>query len=245
MMRKAAFGLKTSSRSAETAATARDHLPPWEGSGVGRTLGASTAALVRRRPILHYNPKLTSFAKKLRRKMTLAEVLLWKRLNRHQVSGQDFDRQRPVGEWIVDFYCKALRLAVEVDGSVHDHLREKDQARQRSIEALGVKVIRFWNSEVKNDTGGVVKRLEAVIRERARELGVELVSRSERPTADPSQKGKRRRTRASGRAQPAPPESLVPPAAWPIVPSRTNRPVNLLPSLICSPPRRGQGWVGR
>ena len=199
-----------------------------------------------RRPILRYNPKLKPFAKKLRRKMTLAEVLLWKRLNRRQVLGQDFDRQRPVGEWIVDFYCKALRLAVEVDGAVHDHLRDKDQARQRSIETLGVKVIRFWNSEVKNYTGDVVKRLEDAMRLRAAELGVKISETSGQPTPDPSQEGKLRRTRRAKASSAVPSETSTSlPAKFTSAP-RTHEPSEHLRSpMTSSPPGRGQGWVSR
>jgi len=87
-----------------------------------------------RLPIIPYNPKLKERARELRKKMTLAETLLWKRLKGKQLCGYDFDRQRPIGRRIVDFYCKELKLAVDVDGSVHDFRRKEDEQRQRELE---------------------------------------------------------------------------------------------------------------
>jgi very-short-patch-repair endonuclease len=117
-----------------------------------------------RHPLIPYSPRLKDRARELRRNMTLAEVLLWKQLKGKQLCGYDFDRQRPVGRRIVDFYCKELKLAVDVDGSVHNFTREKDDRRQREIEALGVTLLRFWNYDVKNDMRSVLKRIEEWIR---------------------------------------------------------------------------------
>lgn len=115
-------------------------------------------------PIIPYRADLTERAHTLRRIMTLAEVLLWNRLKRKQLCGYDFDRLRPLGQRIVDFYCKELNLAVDVDGSIHDHLREQDEHRHKEIEALGVTHLRFWNYEVKNDMESVLKKIEDWIR---------------------------------------------------------------------------------
>lgn len=73
-----------------------------------------------RRRILPYNPILKQRAKELRANMTLSEVLLWNHLKNRQIHGFDFDRQRPIDQYIADFYCKDLILAIEVDGSSHD-----------------------------------------------------------------------------------------------------------------------------
>ena len=96
------------------------------------------------RKIIPYSPKLKARAKEIRHHMTLAEVLLWKRLKNRQVLGCDFDRQRPIGNYIVDFYCKELMLAIEVDGRSHDFKELQDQRRQKEIEAYGIRVLRFW-----------------------------------------------------------------------------------------------------
>ncbi len=90
--------------------------------------------------------------------MTLGEVLLWNQLKRKKLLGYDFDRQRPINHFIVDFYCKELKLAIEVDGSYHysTKARMNDKRRQRRLESLGVKFLRFDDSDVRNDVGGVV-----------------------------------------------------------------------------------------
>lgn len=72
------------------------------------------------RKIIPYNPKLKDLAKKLRQDMTLSEVLLWDCLKQKKMMGYDFDRQRPINEFIVDFYCKDLKLAIEIDGDSHN-----------------------------------------------------------------------------------------------------------------------------
>jgi len=69
-----------------------------------------------KRKILPYNPKLKEYARRNRRNMLLPEVLLWNELKNGKMLGFDFDRQRPIDQFIVDFYCKDLMLAIEVDG---------------------------------------------------------------------------------------------------------------------------------
>ncbi len=119
------------------------------------------------RTIIPYNPILKERARQLRSRMTLAEVLLWKRIKGKQVRGYDFDRQRPLDEYIVDFYCKDLLLAIEVDGRSHDFKESSDARRQQRLESLGIRMLRFWDQEVKNDLGGVVQKIEAWIDEHA------------------------------------------------------------------------------
>lgn len=85
-----------------------------------------------RRTILPYNPHLKERARQLRQQMTRTEVILWKHLQHKQLYGYDFDRQRPLDEYIVDFFCKELMLAIEIDGVTHDNApaRERDRSRQ-------------------------------------------------------------------------------------------------------------------
>ncbi|MEM6768343.1 MAG: endonuclease domain-containing protein [Bacteroidota bacterium] len=118
-------------------------------------------------PIIPYNPKLKERAKWLRKNMTLAEVLLWKRVKGKQLLGYDFDRQKPLDEFIVDFYCRELRLAIEVDGRSHDQKGafEKDQYRQERLEFLGVRFLRFRDYEVLKDIENVLSRIEGWILE--------------------------------------------------------------------------------
>lgn len=115
-----------------------------------------------RRKILPYNPKLKSLAKALRQNMTFSEVLLWNELKQKKMLGYDFDRQRPIDNYIVDFYCKDLMLAIEVDGISHDfeEVRDNDEIRQKRLESLGVRFLRFDDREIKNDMANVLRIIE-------------------------------------------------------------------------------------
>jgi very-short-patch-repair endonuclease len=97
--------------------------------------------------------------------MTFGEVLLWNQLKDDQFWGFDFDRQRCIDNFIVDFYCKELMLAIEVDGISHNHEEAslRDDIRQQKLEDLGVKFIRFTESEMKHDMQNVIRALEAKI----------------------------------------------------------------------------------
>ena len=114
---------------------------------------------VKRRLILPYNKALKKLARKLRNNMTLSEKLLWNELKGNKISGFDFDRQRPIDNYIVDFYCKDLMLAIEIDGVVHDNeeAKEKDIIRQEKLESLGIRFLRFKDEDVKKDLSGVVR----------------------------------------------------------------------------------------
>jgi very-short-patch-repair endonuclease len=107
--------------------------------------------------IIPYNPELKEIAKKLRSNMTLSEVLLWKKI-RNKSLGVDFDRQKPLNNYIVDFYCKELNLAIEIDGNSHNHLEiyTNDQTRQKTLESLGVTFLRFQDIEVKQKLNQVI-----------------------------------------------------------------------------------------
>lgn len=124
-----------------------------------------------RRKIIPYNPKLKELAQQLRKNMTLAEVLLWNKLKQKQMLGHDFDRQRPIDEYIVDFYCKDLMLAIEIDGESHNlpEADTKDQRRQKRLESLGVRFLRFTDWEVKKHMDAVLQRIENWIREHEKE----------------------------------------------------------------------------
>lgn len=97
--------------------------------------------------------------------MTLPEVLLWKAIKGKQIGGFDFDRQRPIDQYIVDFYCKDLQLVIEVDGGYHfeDEMLVKDAIRQERLEELGVTFLRFTNDEVKRNLAIVVKEIKEYV----------------------------------------------------------------------------------
>ena len=113
-----------------------------------------------RQTIIPYNPKLKELAKKLRQNMTFSEVKLWNEIKNSQLMGYDFDRQRPIGNFIVDFYCKDLKLAIEIDGITHEDedILLKDKIRQEELETFGVVFLRF-------DALLVVNKVEAAVRE--------------------------------------------------------------------------------
>jgi len=195
-----------------------------------------------RQPIIPYNPQLKQRARELRRKMTLAEILLWKRLKGKQLCGYDFDHQRPVGRRIVDFYCKELKLAVDVDGSVHDFRRAQDERRRGEIEALGVKLLRFWNYDVKNDIHSVLKKIEGWIRAEEQRRGLPGREANKRPTPNPSRGGERPTPDPSGgRERPTPDPSRGGERPTPDPSGGGERAAGAVPPS--SPPGRGQGWV--
>ena len=92
--------------------------------------------------------------------MTFSEVLLWNELKQKKILGYDFDRQRPVDNYIVDFYCKELSLAIEIDGSTHYYRDEEDEIRQKNLEKLGVHFLRFDDIEIKKNMFNVLRVIE-------------------------------------------------------------------------------------
>lgn len=112
-----------------------------------------------------YNPKLVPLARELRNNSTLSEVLLWMKLRNKQFMGYDFDRQKPIDNFIVDFFCQELILAIEIDGRSHDYKYEQDLLRQQSIEELEITLIRFNDIRVKKDMDGILRELQWQIRE--------------------------------------------------------------------------------
>jgi very-short-patch-repair endonuclease len=95
--------------------------------------------------------------------MTLAEILLWRELKNKQLLGYDFHRQKPIDEFVVDFFCPRLSLAVEIDGDSHEGKLERDSQRQHDIEKFGVQFLRFSDEEVKQNLEGVVDAIPAWI----------------------------------------------------------------------------------
>ena len=90
---------------------------------------------------LPFNPALKERAKALRKAGNLAEVLFWQQVHRKKFKGYDFDRQKIVGNYIVDFYCANCGVVVEIDGKSHDHKQEYDAKRDEFLQSLGLTVI--------------------------------------------------------------------------------------------------------
>ncbi len=116
-----------------------------------------------RRIIIPYNPILKERARTMRNNPTPAEQHLWEYLKGKQMLGCDFDRQRPIDQFIVDFYCKDYYLAIELDGSVHDfeEAKDYDERRTNRLNELGVTVLRFSNTEAIENTNTVIAAIAA------------------------------------------------------------------------------------
>ena len=110
---------------------------------------------------LRNDPSLKDRRRELRRDQTDAEQAFWARVRNSQFYGMRFFRQYSVGPYILDFYCPAIKLAVELDGGQHalDENLEYDAARSAYLNAHGIEVARFWNNEVLRDIESVLERL--------------------------------------------------------------------------------------
>jgi very-short-patch-repair endonuclease len=114
--------------------------------------------------IIPYNPDLKVLARKLRSNSTLSEVLLWQKI-KDRTFGYEFHRQVPIDEYIVDFYCHELHLAIEIDGNTHDYNYENDQERQQRLEGFGIRFLRVSDQNVKQNMNDVLRALGAIISE--------------------------------------------------------------------------------
>ena len=132
-----------------------------------------------KRKIIPYNPKLKEFAKQLRNNSTKAEIILWQKLKRDQMYGYDFHRQKPIDNYILDFFCYELMLGIEVDGYSHEFLEvyEKDLIKEKKMNELGITVLRFSDYQVLKDTENVIRAI------------VFFIEEFEKHTPNPSQEG--------------------------------------------------------
>ncbi|GAB5522063.1 MAG: DUF559 domain-containing protein [Rhodothermales bacterium] len=103
-----------------------------------------------------YRADLTRVGRTLRREATFPERLLWSKLRNNQL-GRRFLRQRPIGNYVVDFFCPTAQLVVEVDGVSHKHQPVYDLVRHEWLEAQGLIVLRFTNDDVLHDLDRVVR----------------------------------------------------------------------------------------
>ena len=109
---------------------------------------------------LPYNPELRDRAKELRKAGNLSEVLLWQQLHKGKFKGYDFDRQKIIGNYIVDFFCTDCRVVIEIDGCSHNEKAEYDRERTDFLEGLGLSVIRILADDVLNHLNEVMSLLE-------------------------------------------------------------------------------------
>jgi 5-methyltetrahydrofolate--homocysteine methyltransferase len=105
--------------------------------------------------------RLNDAARQNRLAPTRAEALLWDQLRGRRLEGLKFRRQHAIGPYIVDFYCAAANLVVEVDSPTHDHQTDQDAERTRFLEMTGLRIIRFTNEQVVANPGDVMGALKA------------------------------------------------------------------------------------
>ncbi len=115
--------------------------------------------------MLPYNANLKEASRQLREDMTNAEKRLWNKINKKQINGYQFFRQRPIGSYIVDFFCPKARLVIEVDGGMHlgKEIRQNDRTRDEYLKSLGLMILRLKNSEILTNVEGVVDKIKGKI----------------------------------------------------------------------------------
>ncbi|MFB9052847.1 endonuclease domain-containing protein [Formosa undariae] len=113
---------------------------------------------MKKRKIIPYDPKLKAYARELRNNSTKAEIYLWLKLKGKQMHGYDFHRQKPIDQFILDFFCYELMLGIEVDGYTHElpEVLSKDEIKERRLNQLGIQVLRFSDAEVKTQMESVL-----------------------------------------------------------------------------------------
>ena len=112
-----------------------------------------------------------AFARRLRRNQTDVERKLWYALRNRRLAQFKFRRQQPIGPYIADFFCSDAKLIVELDGSQHGEVknREKDEIRTEFLEPRGYKVLRFWNHDLIENFDGVIETIFGAASERRRD----------------------------------------------------------------------------
>ena len=99
---------------------------------------------------------MSKYTKEKRKHSTLSEILLWNELKQRKILGYRFTRQKPIANFIVDFYCSKLKLVIEVDGVTHDAKYNKDQIRDNQLQELGLQILRCDDEDILKNTNWVV-----------------------------------------------------------------------------------------
>jgi very-short-patch-repair endonuclease len=134
----------------------RTKITPTEGRG-----GQHPHRNTRNYKALPYNPKLKKWARENRQAGNLSEVKFWNQVKKKQFKGFDFDRQKIIGNYIVDFYCSTRNVVVEIDGSSHNHKQAYDARRDAYLESLGLTVIHIRVEDIFERLNDVMEKLMA------------------------------------------------------------------------------------
>lgn len=115
--------------------------------------------------IIYYRNDLKHYARKLRNNMTRAEKILWHRIRRKAILGLQFCRQKPIGPYILDFYCKNPKIAIELDGPIHEKLDaiKYDEDKDFYLKSVGIKVLRFKNADIYKNVEEVIQKISSII----------------------------------------------------------------------------------
>ncbi len=117
-----------------------------------------------------YNKKLKKFARELRKKSTPAEILLWRDvLKARKMKGYQFNRQFPIGNYIVDFICRKLRLIIEIDGFSHNLKFDKHIKKDEDLRKMGYTILHVKEKDVLKDIEAVKKYIESYVEELEKE----------------------------------------------------------------------------
>jgi very-short-patch-repair endonuclease len=114
--------------------------------------------------VRHTSIALEQRAREMRREATPAEQVLWDSVRAGRLDGLKFRRQHPVGRFVLDLYCAAHRLCVEVDGGIHARQRDRDAARDEELLAHGVRTLRFTNEQVADALPAVLNTIRSATR---------------------------------------------------------------------------------
>lgn len=112
-----------------------------------------------KKPYLPYNKSLKQISRNLRNNSTLSEVLLWNEIKAGKLKGYKFRRQKPLGNYVVDFYCKDLNLVIEIDGVSHIDKELKDIKRQETLEKFNLNFLRFDDIQIKQALNYVIDEI--------------------------------------------------------------------------------------
>ncbi len=119
-----------------------------------------------------YQHSNATFSKALRKEGTVGEAMLWLQLKGKQRHGFAFHRQKSIGNYIVDFWCPKLALAIEIDGATHEIKVERDRQRQQDLEKMGVDFLRFLERDVQTNLAGVVASIDQRIEQHPRHIKI-------------------------------------------------------------------------
>jgi len=106
---------------------------------------------------IHYNPKLKEYSRELRKNATFSERFLWKHIRGGKLNNYRFLRQKPIDEFIVDFFCRKLKFVIEIDGITHLEKKKYDDYREKKLKSMGLNILRLDGNYVLNNIDGTLQ----------------------------------------------------------------------------------------